>query len=709
MDQPTVTFPVDTLSYSGLTQLLRNPLMFKLKQVLGIYDERSSVSRMIGNAGHEALRFYYGGDPDRPVPANRAEAIAEAKATGLKYIADYPDGYIDYGKTGSREKIIEGYNQAMQFYFEEEPTYHEVLFCEDKLSAAIKTKQGQEFPLPATCRPDLIVRNEDASVDIIDTKFTTKFTDYETEDYIKIVQAKFIEYVLRAQHGVQARRCIFREIKRSKNSGDNEGLPQIRDYVIPLDHEPYDIMFVNLYRDVVAYLGNNPIFLPNLSDQFDGEHSGMMYLQGLTTSDMSDVEVMHKVRDVARVTKKFVASRLDREENQNLVPEERVRMALWDLGIPVEPVDTKESASVTQYRFKVAAGVRMANVKKHKDDIARALKAEGEVRILAPIPGTDLIGVEIEKKEREAVKLEKRHFQMGTFQLPIGVAVDGTTHYLPLTKAPHVLIAGASGSGKSVLMHTLLTGLTTQKTAEELELVLIDPKRVELAAFARKPHLHGKKVIFEQDDALRALLELVDAMDERYHLLEKAGKSDIEEFNASKRNPDLRMRTKVLVIDEFADLMMRAKLEKNDNRRSYNSWTKGRLTRELSRRGRPIPNVEKEPTRDTLIAILEEMDARDATTRPDADVELLVVRLAQMGRAAGIHLIVATQRPSTDVITGLIKANFPTRIALTAASATDSKVVLDVPGAEKLAGAGDMLYRFPALRGDVRLQGFSKK
>lgn len=723
-------FPVDRLSYSSFIQLLRNPLIFKLKHMLEVYDDMSSVSRMIGNAGHEALRFYYGGDPDRPVPADRAEARGLALETGLKYINDFPDAYIDYGKTGSREKILTGYKQAMDFYWAEEPVYDEVLICEEKMTAEITNLEGQKFPLPAVAKPDLVVKEKDGAVDIVDAKFVTAFTDTGSEDYIKIIQAMFIEHVLRAAKGIKARRCIFREIKRTLNTDPKtkkpNGTPQVRDYVIPLDHEPYRIIFTNLYQDVVAFLGNNPIFLPNLGDQFDGAHAGEMYAQGLISSDMSDVEVMHKVRDVAFVSKKFVASRLDREENKDLLPEERVRIALWDMGIPVEPVETKVGAGVTQYRFKVSAGVSMARIKKHKDDIARALRTTGEVVIRAPIPGTDLVGVEVENKVRGEVKLTKDLYRPDTLSLPLGVDVHGNVVYLELDKAPHVLVGGTTGSGKSVLMANLITALTAQKTPEELELTLIDPKRVELAPFARKPHLHGKRVIFEYEDALRALMELVEAMEDRYRALEKAGKVDIAEFNASKRNADLRMRYKVVVVDEFADFMLRSK--KEESRKgggpNYGPKTKRWLYKEaLKRAGKPGLEVPYEEdasrTHRVKIAGYHEYDKSELTELLEANdllnpvlgvtIEPLIVRLAQMGRAAGIHLVLGTQKPTVDVVTGLIKANMPTRIALMTASVSDSKVILDVPGAEKLAGKGDLIFRFPGNRGDVRLQAFAKK
>lgn len=721
----TVQMPIDKLSYSGLTQLLRNPLIFKLKQILGVYNSKVSMSAMIGRAGHEALKFYYGGNTEIPAPADPEEARPMAIDLGLKYLDSVNDMFIKYGKTGSREQMLDGYINAMNIYFAEEPEYNEIAMCEERMEAVIKNHEGQEFPLPAVGVPDLVERCADGTYDIIDTKFVKSFTNYENddgepyEDYIKIVQAKFLDYLLKATKDIQAKRVIFREIKRTKNK---DGGPQVRDYVIPLDHKPYDIIFINLYSDVVKFISNpDSIYLPNLTDQFDGEQAGLLYAQGLLSADMSDVEVMHKVKDVALVSKKFVTSRLDQVQNANLLPEEKIKMRLAEFGIPVQPVETQVGASVTQYRFKVSAGISMGKFAKYKSDIARAIEAKGDIRILAPIPGTTLVGVEVANEERTPIKLTKKHFTMGTLNIPIGADVHGVATTLPLNEMPHLLIAGASGSGKSVVIHSILTALSKQMTPDMLHLTLIDPKRVELVAFKNLKHLHGNKIIYEYEQAVRSLLTLVDDMEERYKILEQNTCRDIKEYNAIEGE---KMPYKVVVIDEFADLMLKSKIEEKKNGITYSSKTKGWLHKELVRRGgkRGEVFIRKENTGDELIKVpiltqrdydkdgiidlLEALDALDELKRGDASVETLVVRIAQMGRAVGIHLIVATQRPSVDVITGLIKANFPTRIALTTSSPTDSQVILGEPGAEKLTGKGDMLLMSPAVQGRVRLQGF---
>lgn len=710
--------PVDRLSYSSFIQLLRNPLIFKLKEVLGVYDSKSGISAMIGSAGHHALKVYYGGDQDIPVPADPVEARAIARQAGLDFLTNYNDEYIDYGKTGTREEMLKGYAQAMDYYFAEEPTYHEIVACEQKLSAEIQTLDGEALPLPASGVPDLVVRNQDGTIDIVDVKFTKAFTSYDTEDYIKIVQSQFMYHLVKATLKVTPTRMIFREVKRTLNSekGKPTGAAQVRDWAIPFDHKPYFVLFYNLYKDVCRYLANDPIFLPNLADLFDGEHAGMMYAQGLIDADMSDVEVMHKVRDYALVSKKFVPSNLDRAENKHLPPEERIKMRLSEFGIPVEPVETVVGPQVTQYRFKVSAGVRMATIHKHKADIERTLAAKGEVRILTPVPGTEYVGVEVEAEERTSVKLKDAHLRLGQMLLPLGVGVDGTLTTIDLREMPHLLIAGATGSGKSVQLHTILTALTKQMTPEAMWLTLIDPKRVELTAYARKPHLHGEKVIYEPRSAVRALLALKGEMERRYKLLEKAGKRDLQEYNDTRKSENTKLPYRICVVDEFADLMLQSRAQESRGK-SYKTRTVKWLAKQIEikadelgekpfARGTYLASCHK----NDLIEMLEELDSKDIMMSPEADVEHLVSRIAQLGRAAGIHLIVATQRPSTDVITGLIKANFPTRIAFRTSSPTDSVVILGEPGAEKLSGKGDMILMSPVLQGGkVRLQGLTTK
>lgn len=703
MENTTITMPVDRLSYSSMTQLLRNPIIFKMKYILGIYDSKTGVSGMVGKACHEALKLYYSGNKNMPVSADPVLARGEAMQFGLEYLANQNDNYIEYGKTGTREQMLKTYTQAMNFYFSEEPEYNEILFCEEKMTTEAKTIYDEVLPLPITGSADLVHRTVNGDVEIIDTKFVKTFTDYDTEDYVKIVQGEFMFHLLKGATGIEAKRMIFREVKTSENK---DGTPQVRDWAIPFNHEPYHIIFYNLFKDCVKYLSNDPVFLPNLSDMFDGEQAGLIYAQGLINADMSDVEVMHKVRDVAFTTKKFISSRLDNVINTNLLPEEKIKMRLAEFGIPVEPVEKQEGASVIQYRFKVSAGIPMSRFKKHKDDIARAIEAEGEVNIIAPIPGTSLVGVEVARSDRRAMKLSETHLVPGTLSIPIGSDIYGNNVTLPLNQMPHLLVAGATGSGKSYFLHTAIEALTKQMEPGELELILIDPKRVELKKFVGRPHVN-RPLIFEYDDAVRTLLYLTDEMERRYKIFEKSKKdiTNIDEYNKGKRTN--KMSYIVTVIDEFGDFMMRSKMEEKKKKRtniSPKSMDKDSLISAIYSRG--YTDFDENASKSTLLDIVNKLDEKNELKRDDADIEFLIIRLAQMARAVGIHLILATQRPSVDVITGIIKANFPTRIALTTSSMTDSKVILDQPGAEKLSGKGDLLLMSHLKTGITRLQGY---
>lgn len=687
-----IQLPIDRLSYSSFMQLLRNPLIFKMKYILNIYDNPSGVSAMIGKACHAALEYRY---------TDRQQPIDEVIKVGMDYLVETSDAYIDYGKTGSREQMLKDYHKTMQFYFAEEPNYHKIISVEEKWESEVKTIDGDSLSLPMTGKADLVHQYTDnpEDVEIIDTKFTTKFTDFESEDYVKIIQSMFMYHLLLATKGIKAKRMVFRELKRSKNE---DGSPQMRDWVVPFDHMPYFVIFYNLYKDVVKYLTNDPIFLPNLSDLFDGEQAGLLYSQGLINSDMSDVEVMHKVKDVAYTSKKFIPSRLDSDINKNLTTEEKIKVKLAEFGYPVEPVDLITGSSVIMYRFKVSAGVRIAAIKKMKDEIALAIGVSTKSLNIDISEG--LLAIEAPKPERTKVLYSKNLIQKASMKFPVGQTIDGKDFHADMTQMPHLLIAGTTGSGKSVLLNVIIDSISKQNTKDELRIVLIDPKRVELSNFSKLKHLEGK-VLYEYDDVLRKLLEMTDKMENRYKMLESGGYKDIGEYNAAQIDSANKMPYYLVVVDEFADFMMRAKM-KSTGTPKYSGKSKPWLTREIIKRG---GRIYDKMTKAEMQETLEEMDLKKEENRPDANVELLITRLAQMARAVGIHLIIATQRPSTDVITGLIKANFPSRIALTTASVTDSQIILGQPGAEKLNGKGDMLFMTPGVQGLVRLQGYSLK
>lgn len=325
---------------------------------------------------------------------------------------------------------------------------------------------------------------------------------------------------------------------------------------------------------------------------------------------------------------------------------------LEEFGVDVTVCDAHPGPTVTQFTLKPAEGVKLSKIANLKNDLALALAAPS-LRIEAPIPGKSLVGIEMPNLERTVVYLreilESPDFVQSTssLTLPLGRDVSGKAMVLPLEEMPHLLIAGATGSGKSVCMNTFLTALLFQNAPDQLKLILIDPKRVELMPYDGIPHLLTP-VITESEKALQALRWAVAEMGRRLHRLSEAGARNIDEYNEKQSEDENILPRIVVVIDELADLMMRQ-----------------------FRR----------------------------------DTEMMVARLAQMARAVGIHLIIATQRPSVDVITGLIKANIPTRIAFRTVSSVDSRTVLDSIGAEDLLGKGDMLLLTAEVALPQRIQG----
>lgn len=325
-----------------------------------------------------------------------------------------------------------------------------------------------------------------------------------------------------------------------------------------------------------------------------------------------------------------------------------IKRTLESFGIPVEMGEITIGPKVTRYTLKPAEGVKLSRITALNQDLSLALAAH-PIRIEAPIPGKSLVGVEIPNKVASIVRLGSilgypEFTSSGLLNFPLGRDVSGEPVFTNLAKMPHILVAGATGSGKSVFVHSLIISLLYKNSPETLRLILIDPKRVELSIYEGLPHL-ATPVITEGKKAVAALRFGVEEMERRYETLLNAGNRDIDGYN-SKRKEDL-MPYLVIVIDELADLMAAF--------------------------GR--------------------------------EVEGHIVRLAQMARATGIHLVVSTQRPSVEVITGLIKANITSRVALQVASQVDSRTILDMSGAEKLLGGGDMLFISGELSKPKRIQG----
>jgi len=346
-------------------------------------------------------------------------------------------------------------------------------------------------------------------------------------------------------------------------------------------------------------------------------------------------------------------TRLSKDINDNIrILEE----TLESFGIKVKVIQVSRGPAITRYEIQPPPGVKVSRIVSLADDIALSMAAPG-VRIEAPIPGKAAVGIEIPNKETSMVHLrdllETQEFIQAPSKLTISLGKDiaGNPVVADLVKMPHLLIAGATGSGKSVCINTIIVSILFKATPEEVKFLMIDPKMVELAMYNGIPHLVSP-VVVDPKKAAAALRWAVREMEHRYELFAAAGVRDITRYNRMLKNKEpgddrLTLPLIVVIIDELSDLMMVA----------------------------------------------------------PADVEDAVCRLAQMARAAGIHLLVATQRPSVDVITGLIKANIPSRISFAVSSQIDSRTILDMAGAEKLLGKGDMLFFPVGASKPVRVQG----
>lgn len=328
-----------------------------------------------------------------------------------------------------------------------------------------------------------------------------------------------------------------------------------------------------------------------------------------------------------------------------------IEKTLESFGISARVVEVNLGPAVTQYALEIAMGTKLSKITALSNDLALALAAPtGQIRIEAPIPGRSLVGIEIPNHSLEFVTLKQMlssdnlKREKHKLMVALGLDVSGNPVTANIAKMPHVLVAGTTGSGKSVLINTWISSILFRTTPAEVRLILVDPKRVELTGYNGIPHLLTP-VIVETDKILSALKWALSEMDRRYKLFAEVGVRNIDGYNELAGFQSLPYI--VIFIDELADLMAYA----------------------------PV------------------------------DVEDSICRLAQMARATGMHLVIATQRPSVDVITGLIKANVPSRIAFNVSSMIDSRVIIDMPGAEKLLGRGDMLYIPPDQAKPTRIQG----
>jgi S-DNA-T family DNA segregation ATPase FtsK/SpoIIIE len=390
--------------------------------------------------------------------------------------------------------------------------------------------------------------------------------------------------------------------------------------------------------------------------------------QNLTQNkeEVSDTPKQYKIPESIRFLSSKQTSKEDREEiqkNINLTSEMLIDK-LAEFGVNAEVKNVNIGPIITQYEIEPAAGVKVNKFHALSDDLALAIKAKS-IRIQAPIPGRGLVGIEIPNISRDTIYLkdilesdEMRSFK-GHIAIGLGKDIAGNPVVADLAAMPHLLIAGATGTGKSVCINTIINSIIFLMKPEDIRFIMIDPKRIELSIYKGIPHLI-QDVVTDNEDALKVLQWCVSEMEKRYELLQKHKVKNIVAYN--KQIKELQKAHKKTDESEIVD--------------------------------RPIPYI---------VIIVDEL--ADLIMTIGKDIERLITRLAQMARAIGIHLILATQRPSTQVLTGIIKANIPSRIAFKVPTKIDSRVILDANGADKLLGNGDSLFSSTGIGGLQRIHG----
>ncbi|MDD5476036.1 MAG: DNA translocase FtsK 4TM domain-containing protein, partial [Syntrophales bacterium] len=394
------------------------------------------------------------------------------------------------------------------------------------------------------------------------------------------------------------------------------------------------------------------------------EQKSFDFIDDIDSSELPPITLLDKIDAQDRTIKK-----------ESLIMNARLlEKKLADFGVEGKVVEIKPGPVITMYELEPASGVKINRITNLSDDLALAMKAQS-VRIIAPIPGKAAVGIEIPNQGREDVHLrgviDTEAFQESKLKLPIALGQDivGNPVLADLAKMPHLLIAGTTGSGKSVSLNAMICSILFKARPEDVKFLMIDPKRLELSAYEGVPHLLHP-VVVNPKKAAQVLKWAIEEMERRYELISREGAKSIDKYNR--------------VVEKRKAA---ASLQKKESD------------------AKPPPegdgeNLEKLPY---IIIVIDEL--ADLMMVAQRNVESSLARLAQMARAAGIHLILATQRPSVDVITGVIKANFPTRISFQVSSKVDSRTILDQLGAEKLLGAGDMLFIPPGTSTLVRIHG----
>lgn len=683
-------------SASSMRSFSVNPILFRIKYLnREVIDSTHSPVLMLGSAFHNAMEVYYGGS-DEVIVTNEQDAIKKGLETGLTFIEQYPDGMIGWNATyQGKQQVMDKFTLAFNSYVQEIPYKKDcILSLEEELNEKVRVEwRGEVIDLPVALKgyTDKIIE-EDENLIIVDYKTCSSFSDPDKIDAYKIIQAVIYYFLVYAKYGREPYSMRYQEVKVSKN---RDGSPQVKEYeIVYADNVLFFDFFLRYYDDMTRAINGEMVWIPNIAAMYDNEIAVIAYINRLDVPE--DVAAQMKKNKVTNITDllktkianassmkkllKTVESQFITAKTMNyddMTIEQRVESKMAEHGMLLKHVDTVQGTTVDLYRFTPSIGIKMSRIASYGADIEQVVGVSG-VRILAPIPNSTYIGFEVPRTERV--------FHGGApkasgIVVPIGIDISGDTQYIDIESAPHILIAATTGGGKSYMLRAILNSI--QGNAD---LWLADPKGVELHDITSEEYA-------EEPEQIRDMLEkLAEVMDERYKDLKARG---LRKWDG---------KPIVCVIDEFGDFILQKPKGEEENDYYTHSWTVARLMETCDMRGiKTYRGNDKQGLIDALI----EWDEKNLGRYASMSGEKLVIKLAQKARAAGIHLIIATQSPRAEILTGAIKANFPTKIALRTSTEVESRIILDQTGAEKLLGKGDALIQRSDSADLTRIQGFS--
>lgn len=607
-----------TLSHSAIMCFLNNQIQFKKRYIAKVYDEPSSPALIVGKAMHKMIEERLKG-----------QSIEVAIQSGLQEIENIADYEIDYGKTGSREKIIDQYQKLSTIVINELPTYDDILAIEDRVECELSIRNKK---IPMKGYIDL-VRDFGDTLEIVDWKSVTSYSDEDTENWSYLIQSWIYVQLIEFKYKKPVSRVVFKEIKKTIN---RDGMSQIKDYVLDRHgiEEANDVIG-RVVKAVSDYVDNpDATYFPNPRDMMNGAQSMhvVAQMEGITVRTVHTTERREKFAPVNTVVAEDIAS--DDGSETDLI---KGKLVEFGIGGRVEKVI--KSNTVDTYMFRPNRGVKMSKIATMGDDLSLALGSDA-VRVIAPVYGTKTVGIEVPHEQSFPTFDGKAN----SHQIPIGVDTMNNVVYDDIAKMPHMLIGGQTGSGKSVFIRNIIQSLNN------CEVDIIDMKGLDFDDL-------GKNIISEVGESLELIRHLVELMDNRY------------------KNKRANAKRRVLIIDEYADLIMQTGKEIRTRIDGYKKDGEPKI---------------KQYTYDTR-----------------NELESNLARILQKGRAANINVIIATQRPSADIVAPIIKANCPVKACLRVATAKNSEIILDESGGERLLGKGDMLYLGSGMVKPVRVQCFS--